>query len=125
MSWTRHGECNGCGFCCKTFKRDVEVRPADAGDQAFYQARGFKPVHVDGVTRLVLFGWMQAPCLEHSESGCGIYATRPETCRTFPRVPIDIVATPCSYWFTKDEIAVGGDASPYPTTLPALLALES
>ena len=56
MNWTRHGECNGCGFCCQTFTRQAVVRnPAEVEDLAFYEARGFTPMQVDGRRRLVLF----------------------------------------------------------------------
>lgn len=79
---------------------------------------------IDGTERLVLMGWLTAPCPQHVEQACAIYDTRPETCRNFPTLPVDIVATPCSYWFERDGVSVGGDASPHPWTLPAWIAHE-
>ncbi len=122
--WTRHGECNNCGFCCQMFARRGEVRSSDQGDQAFYQARGFQPVTIDGTKRLLLMGWMAAPCPQHVDSACAIYATRPETCRDFPTLPVDVVATPCSYYFEQDGVKVGGDASPHPWKLADWVAHE-
>jgi Fe-S-cluster containining protein len=126
MSWTRHGECNGCGFCCQTFTRQAIVRnPDEVDDLAFYQARGFTETTVDGRRCLVLLGWMTAPCPQHVESSCRIYADRPRTCREFPAQPSDIVGTPCSYWFTHGDLTAGGLGSPHPTSSEQLLAMEA
>jgi Fe-S-cluster containining protein len=126
MAWTRHGECNGCGFCCTTFARQPIVRdPLAVADQAFYRARGFKTVPIDGSDRLVLFAWLQAECPEHVDNGCRIYDDRPQTCKSFPTVPADIAGTPCSYWFDDGAHRVGGAGSPHPTTELQLLAIEA
>ena len=141
--WTRHGECNHCGWCCEKVARDCIVRTDEQvqRDPAFYAARGFKPTRVDGAIRFVLWAWLEAPCPQKQElsysdglggfgkqSRCGIYLTRPETCQTFPRLPVDIVGTPCSYWFeaesVKGRVSIGGSASPHPGSEAALLALE-
>jgi Fe-S-cluster containining protein len=126
MPWTRYGECNGCGHCCEMFTRDVVVRNIDAEyDPAFYRARGFQPMTISGHTRHVLLGWMAAPCPEHTPTGCKVYDTRPKTCQTFPRVPADIVGSPCSYWFEDGTRKVGGTGSPHPSTLTELIAIET
>ena len=138
MAWTRHGECNGCGFCCEMYTRAVVVRTSEQGDQAFYRARGFEPQMIDGQSRLVLIGWISAPCPHHVETStpvsdlsptvrrqCGIYADRPETCRAFPTLPVDVAGTPCSYWFENASHKIGGTGSPHPTTTADLLAIES
>jgi Fe-S-cluster containining protein len=152
--WTRHGECNDCGHCCTMVARDAIVRTDAqvARDPAFYAARGFKPTRVDGDVRFVLFAWLRAPCPQlttvgeardervaggvfgdagmtyvpalDARSHCRIYETRPETCATFPRLPVDIVGTPCSYWFERDGQRIGGTGSPHPGDEHALLKLE-
>jgi Fe-S-cluster containining protein len=126
MTWTRHGECNNCGHCCQTFKRDIVVRdPATVADPAFYEARGFTPVMVDGQERLMLTGWMQAPCPAHAGGGCLIYHDRPQTCQSFPTAPADVVDSPCSYWFDNGTAKAGGMGSPHPTTITGLMAIEA
>ena len=137
--WERKGECNHCGHCCEMVAREAIVRTDEqvGRDPAFYAARGFKPTRVDGEIRFVLFAWLHAPCpqrnvvQEHNglggfreESRCAIYETRPETCRTFPRLPVDIVGTPCSYWFERGEQKAGGTGSPHPATPYELLEME-
>jgi len=125
MAWTRHGECNNCGHCCQTFTRDIVVRDmGTVADQAFYQARGFRPVTIDGQPRIILAGWMAAPCPEHTPTGCRIYSERPGTCQAFPTSPADVVQSPCSYWFSDGANQVGGDGSPYPARIEQLMAIE-
>ena len=125
MSWTRSGECNGCGHCCATFGRTPIVRDLSrVADAAFYEARGFQPMTVDGRRVHVLWASLEAPCPQYQD-GCTIYPERPATCQAFPEHPRDIVGTPCSYHFTQGAVAAGGDASPYPMTLDAYLALEA
>jgi Fe-S-cluster containining protein len=148
-NWERKGECNHCGHCCTMVAREAIVRTdvQIARDPAFYAARGFVPMDVDGETRHVLFAWLKAPCPQQrlqtvvwglgdvkTESRCAIHATRPETCVTFPRLPVDIVGTPCSYWFEREVDGtpayaprterVGGTGSPHPATEQQLLAME-
>jgi hypothetical protein len=136
-AWARHGECNHCGHCCTYVAREVLVRtPAQIQrDPAFYQARGFAPMEVDGAPRHVLWAWLYAPCPQHVEvcdplaphvpdRRCAIESTKPPTCVAFPRLPQDIVGTPCSYWFEKDGHAAGGQGSPHPVAEAELLALE-
>jgi Fe-S-cluster containining protein len=125
MTWTRHGECNQCGWCCITFGRAPIVRDLSAmADPAFYEARGFQPMQVDGRTVHVLWASYDAMCPEFRATDCGIYDARPQTCRDYPTHPKDIVGTPCSYYFTHEGRAIGGDASPHPMTLDAYVALE-
>lgn len=133
-NWVRHGECNKCGHCCEKISRDVLVRTDAqiARDPAFYEARGFKKMQVDGETKHVLWAWLDAPCPELRKDqwmggwaySCGIHAHRPQTCQDFPTLPQDIVGTKCSYWFTCDEVAIGGLGSPHPSKVDELVALE-
>lgn len=125
MNWTRHGTCNQCGHCCATFGRTPLVRDlASVDDPGFYAARGFRPMTVDGRRVAVLWATLDAPCPSFQGGACAIYGTRPRTCQDFPAHPRDIVDTPCSYHFTRAGHTVGGDASPYPMTLDAFVALE-
>jgi Fe-S-cluster containining protein len=145
MDWERKGDCNGCGWCCEKIARDVLVRTDAqvARDPAYYAARGFQPVTVDGERRHVLWAWLEAPCPElrrpvhmpgYGVVGthrCAIHDSKPETCRTFPRLPQDVVGTPCSYWFerTEDDVAgrvtrAGGTGSPHAMTPERLRETE-
>jgi Fe-S-cluster containining protein len=137
--WTRHGDCNHCGWCCTKVARDVIVRTDDqvARDPAFYAARGFVRQEVDGEPRHVLWAWLEAPCPQHqvrhfhdglggmiAQSHCGVYDARPRTCQEFPTLPVDVVGTPCSYWFERGDAKVGGTGSPYPKDERELMVLE-
>jgi hypothetical protein len=127
VNWTRQGSCNDCGWCCETIARQPLVRDLSvAEDPAFYEARGFQPMTIDGRRVHVLWADLTAPCPSYDApyQRCHRYETRPQTCRDFPTHPRDIVGTPCSYHFTREDHAVGGDASPHPMTLDAYLALE-
>jgi Fe-S-cluster containining protein len=144
--WTRKGECNNCGWCCDKVAREAIVRTDEqiARDPAFYAARGFKPMDVDGARRHVLFAWLEAPCPQRwtvnvpnglggfsAQSRCAVYNTRPQTCVSFPRLPVDIVGTPCSYWFEREAgidsatYKAGGQGSPWPIDEAKLYALEN
>ncbi len=134
MAWERHGECNRCGWCCEKIARDVLVRTDEqvARDAPYYAARGFKRLMVDGEPRHVLWAWIESPCpqlMKKSWYGgidyrCRVQDDKPQTCTDFPRLPQDIVGTPCSYWFTQDGKALGGSGSPHPSDVAALLAEE-
>ena len=123
MTWTRKGECNGCGWCCVHIGQDVssfKFIGAEA-DVEFFKVRGFtifvdenrKPI---GATRLCN---THAPCPEYDGKACRIYETRPITCVDFPAMPEQIRWTPCSYWF-EDENGnkIGGSGSPHPAETP-------
>ncbi len=136
--WERHGECNQCGWCCEKIARDVLVRTPEqvSRDAAYYAARGFTPVQLDGETRHVLWVWAEARCPELrtkaeqwsygviEKHSCAIHDQKPQTCVDYPRIPQDIAGTPCSYWFTSGDKAVGGTGSPHPVDALGLLALE-
>jgi Fe-S-cluster containining protein len=126
-AWVRHGECNHCGHCCTFVAREVLVRTREEirRDPAFYTARGFAEVEVDGQPRHVLWAWLHAPCPQFTGGRCGIQAVKPETCVAFPQRPQDIVGTPCSYWFERAGVAVGGTGSPFPSSEASLLAVEA
>ena len=126
MTWTRNGECNGCGECCRTVAVQAIVRdPATVVDRPYYDARGFAEIELDGTPRLMLLAKLVAPCPRLEGDRCGIYDDRPKTCRDFPTVPLHVVETPCSYWFESDGIRIGGAGSPYPATPATLAALEA
>lgn len=124
-AWARRGECNHCGHCCTAIAREALVRdPREITDRAFYDARGFQTVLVDGRAHLVLYAWLYAPCPQHVDNQCAIHDRKPETCAAFPRLPQDIVDSPCSYWFERDGMKVGGAGSPYQVTAAQLQAIE-
>lgn len=127
MSWERHGECNQCGDCCRFVAREALVRdPSRVSDPAFYEARGFQRMTLGEKKVLVLLANLVAPCQYLVDGNqCGVYEDRPRTCRDFPQVPLDIVGTRCSYWFSKDGVNVGGSGSPYPADPMVLVRAES
>src|SRR5512136_128177 len=102
MAWTRHGDCNRCGYCCE-FMGPVAMTTRVNGegrlDKALWELR--RPAVRDVSNREVLYiGHTYLPCsAHHLPSTCTIYDTRPETCRTFPVHPDQIEETPCSHWF--------------------------
>lgn len=111
----------------------VRTEEQVAVDKPFYLARGFQPTEVDGARRYVLWAWLDAPCPQlrteawayGTHHRCSIYETRPQTCQSFPRLPQDIVGTPCSYWFTQDGEAIGGLGSPHKSQVEDLRKLET
>lgn len=125
--WIRSGECNHCGHCCQTIAREALVREDGQvnRDREYYVARGFRQATVDGRRQWVLFGWVAAPCPQHVEGRCAMQASKPRTCREFPLVPLDVVGTPCSYWFSNGVVKLGGTGSPHPATEMDLLQWES
>jgi Fe-S-cluster containining protein len=120
---TRHGECNHCGWCCEYEGKTVAQveNPKGVSDPRYYRLRGFVLDHREGIPVMARRTvWMRAVCPEFQGAKvterCGIYQDRPETCQAFPTRPAQIVGTPCSYWFERDGVRVGGGlGSPYPT----------
>ena len=111
MTWVRHGECNGCGFCCEAIAYVEVALPDQIEDQEFLRLRGFSP---EGTKRLHIID--PCPALRHDKT-CSIYETRPRTCREFPTSPDEIVNSPCSYWFENgDGEKIGGGGSPHPVS---------
>jgi len=122
VSWTRHGECNHCGWCCESLSRQYVVRaPQEPYWVEFYKARGFAAAEDGTVGR---FGWLMAPCPAHVDERCAMGDERPQRCKDFPIMPTEIVGTPCSYWFESGELRAGGMGSLYPTTDADLLRIE-
>lgn len=122
-AWVRHGDCNHCGWCCETLSRQYVVRqPAEPKWVEFYGARGFGPAPGGTVGR---FAWLLAPCPQHTDDRCALGDARPERCREYPTYPMEVVGTPCSYWFEADGVRAGGEGSPYPCTEQDLLAIEA
>jgi Fe-S-cluster containining protein len=120
MTWIRHGECNGCGACCRTLVQHIEVRVPVPPLGADYQAaRGFA-IAADGTA--LLRGMLVSPCPQLTlENRCrlhpvwnGAESVKPQHCQDYPTAPEQITAYPCSYWFERDGERVGGQASPYP-----------
>jgi Fe-S-cluster containining protein len=129
--WQRKGECNGCGYCCQfdgsirlTFdKRSV---PPGQFDEGYYKTRGYS-VDKEGASK-VAFLYQPCPKFEPTASNgvtierpgrCTVYEDRPKTCRDFPQEPMQLLGTPCSYWFERNNgtrvVRFGGSGSPYPT----------
>lgn len=97
MTWVRKGECNGCGFCCRTIALVQLEFPNLLSDPEFLKVRGIAP---NGVKTLHVID----PCSQLSEDNkCNIYEDRPKTCVDFPSEPDLVVDTPCSYWFENTE----------------------
>ena len=112
--WVRHGDCNGCGACCRVLLHPLTVRVRPPLDDPHYlQVRGVTVV--DGWAMLT--GSLVAPCPElTTEQRCALHGTdaKPRYCQDYPTAPEQIAAFPCSYWFTRDGEAWGGQASPHP-----------
>ena len=126
MTWTRHGECNQCGACCQSIAMTPLVRDAEkVADRDFYDMRGFREVLLDGKPVLVLLANLVATCPQlTTEQTCGVYDIRPRTCREYPQNPLDVISKPCSYWFERDGVRMGGQASPYPTDIATMVRTE-
>lgn len=113
--WTRHGECNQCGACCQILVQALPVRLVpEVQEAAYWRARGF-PLRPGGTIDVT--GTLVAPCPQLTATlGCRLHGTaeKPSWCQSYPTGPEQIAAFPCSYWFTRDGEAWGGQASPYP-----------
>ena len=122
-TWTRHGECNHCGWCCEVLAREFVVRsPVDSYWVEFYKARGFKKVSAgDFVGR---FAVLTAPCPEHINDRCALEERKPRRCKEFPVVPAEIIGSPCSYWFENGRMKAGGTGSPFPCDETGLVDIE-
>ena len=127
MTWKRQGECNGCGMCCLFLA--VSPQEISFTPEGLVGKDGQTDTHHTHVRGLVkgedqLFhvpAWLYSPCSEYSleNMGCKIHETKPQTCKDYPWMPEQIVGTPCSYYFEKQNEAgvvfrQGGQASPYP-----------
>jgi len=119
--WTRHGDCNHCGWCCQAIGHiALNYQMGPSSDVYFYQVRGFKFDHIGKVMskeRAVIYD----PCPQHDvdKLRCKIYENRPKTCQEFPTKPELIQGSPCCYWFTRATQDgrteyIGGEGSPYP-----------
>lgn len=111
-NWERKGECSHCGWCCENLGRfEINVEPTDL---QYVNIRGAKMT----LRGLVIEGDFHAPCPQHIDGRCAVYANRPRTCVDFPSEPNEIIRTPCSYWFERDVDGVverlGGKGSPFP-----------
>ena len=116
--WVRRGECNHCGWCCQYQSRSVAevTNPKGLSDVEYYRTRGFQIHNVNGVPfAATIKVWHLAPCPQIADQRCGIYETRPRTCRDFPVRPEQVVGIPCSYWFENGSEKIGGQGSPFPT----------
>jgi Fe-S-cluster containining protein len=113
MTWVRHGECNGCGACCRTLIERLTVRlEPSITEPAYLAARGLM-LRDDGT--VVATGELVAPCPQlTAENQCRIQATKPQWCQDYPTHPDQVLTKPCSYWFEQDGIRLGGLASLYP-----------
>ena len=67
-----------------------------------------------GGTVLQLVGDLLSPCPKYNfdQKNCSIYETRPKWCQDFPQQPVQVINTPCSYYFVKGLEVVGGEGAP-------------
>lgn len=99
--WTRHGECNGCGDCCRQATNCVTmlipIEDAEYGLLRYGEPRGFQ---ADGKSVFLIHGPLLMPCPKLDGDTCTIHETKPQTCKESPCAPEDIEGlTRCSYWF--------------------------
>lgn len=107
--WVRHGECDGCGYCCEALTHPIQINFSQ-NDPDWIEARGLPK---DGITWLPII----SPCPQLSEEKrCSIYENRPGQCKDFPVDPSQIEKVPCVYWFESVVTGerIGGTRSPYP-----------
>lgn len=75
-----HSICIACQKCCKTIAMDTQY-PYEPDVIEFYEMRGFKVSMLsNGTCRLAT---ENLPCPHLVDSGCSVYANRPEVCRIF------------------------------------------
>jgi Fe-S-cluster containining protein len=96
--WTRHGECDSCGFCCRAIAQVELVFENLVDDQEFLAVRGISPT---GHKMLHVID----PCskLNLNNNLCTIYENRPRTCREFPAEPAHVEGVPCTYYFRNNK----------------------
>lgn len=108
VKWTRHGECDSCGHCCRVIATvDLQF---ETSDPDWRRVRGIPD---SMIKRLHVID----PCSQLGPyNTCKIYPDRPQHCRDFPQTPEMVAGQPCTYWFESDTgERVGGLRSPYPT----------
>lgn len=99
--WTRYGECNECGDCCRQATSPVEVS-FEESDEAYGRIRFGEPVRRTdhGLSVFSVRGPILSPCPKLDGDRCTIHATRPATCRDSPTGPEGLEGLPrCSYMF--------------------------
>ncbi len=117
--WKREGECNHCGWCCQNIGYGQMFVPrqnafSGTSDPEYVKIRGFKETTSKGYEGHGIEVDFYNPCPAHIDSKCSIWEGRPHACSSYPLWASQIIKTPCSYWFEKDEKKVGGDGSPHP-----------
>ncbi len=98
--WTRMGECNECGDCCRHGTNPIELILPDA-DEAYGRVRFGDPVGThNGQSLFRIRGPVLMPCPMLDGNRCSIHATKPQFCRDTPKIPEDIEGlTNCSFYF--------------------------
>jgi len=128
--WTRYGDCNHCGDCCRAVAFHVtsvtQLSHPDTrtdsclDDRDYWLTRGYTiddekqlamlPVHfVHPCPKYVLPRVIHEDVPEHGS--CSIHDTKPTYCTLFPTRPDEIVHTRCSYWFERAVITVVGEGA--------------
>lgn len=101
--WTRHGECNQCGDCCRQATNCVSML-VGIDDQEYGRVRYGEPRMVGRLPMFHVRGPILAPCPKLDGDRCTINETKPEYCRETPCAPEDIEGLPrCSYWFVHKQ----------------------
>lgn len=105
--WIRHGECNGCGDCCRQATNCMTLL-IPIQDEAYGRARYGDPhprfLGNDGSPVFEVRGPLLMPCPKLDGDQCTIHETKPQYCRDMPCAPEDIEGLPrCSYWFVHRE----------------------
>jgi len=123
--WQRHGDCTHCGHCCnfegpqrQTF--EASENPARF-DSRYFKVRGYE-VEDDRRASIITHAFVPCPKFDRTATGgagaCTIYQERPATCRKFPEFPLQVLQTPCTYWFENringHVFRFGGNGSQYP-----------
>lgn len=78
-------ECDGCGACCKTFPIYVSWTDAEREPRIHEEGREREPWlgTPEQAIQLYPLPFLETCCFLDSADRCGIYANRPEVCRTF------------------------------------------
>lgn len=108
--WVRHGECDGCGYCCEVIAH-AHVNFNHTGDPEWMEVRG---IPKNGIKWIAIVD--PCPKLDEETKECTIYEDRPQLCQDFPVHPQDIQGIPCIYWFENLVTGkkIGGTRSPHP-----------
>lgn len=102
IEWTRQGECNQCGECCRQ-ATNLTSQLIPIADVEYGRKRFGEPIpgaFVKGAPVFHVRGAILKTCPELRGDLCGVHDNKPKTCRDLPLTPLDIEALDkCSYTF--------------------------